>query len=144
MTPPTRRWATDEVAALTAAGTSTQLIDLTTPSTAGTYFYGACVDSVTGETDTANNCSASVQVTVSEPTAGTGPDLSMGPAAVSNNAPVIGENFDLSTTVTNLGDGESVETTLRYYRSTDPIITTADDLVGSMPVTTARRGWKPQ
>ena len=39
-------------------------VSLTAPSEEGTYYYGACVDSVTGETDTADNCSASVTVTV--------------------------------------------------------------------------------
>ena len=39
-------------------------VSLTAPSEEDTYYYGACVDSVTGETDTADNCSASVTVTV--------------------------------------------------------------------------------
>ena len=43
-------------------------MQLTAPSTAGTYYYGACVDAVTDESDTANNCSSSVQVTVPAPT----------------------------------------------------------------------------
>ena len=34
------------------------------PSSAGTYYYGACVESVSGESDTGNNCSAAVTVTV--------------------------------------------------------------------------------
>ena len=34
-------------------------------SSAGTFYYGACVDSVTGESDTTNNCSGSVSVVVS-------------------------------------------------------------------------------
>ena len=40
------------------------------PSIADTYFYGACVDPVDGESDTANNCSASVPVTVLAPPGG--------------------------------------------------------------------------
>ena len=39
-------------------------IRLTAPATAGTYYYGACVDAVAGESDTCNNCSSGVQVTV--------------------------------------------------------------------------------
>ena len=34
-------------------------MDLTAPDTSGTYYYGACVDAVTDESDTTNNCSAS-------------------------------------------------------------------------------------
>ena len=37
---------------------------LNAPSDAGTYYYGACVDAVTGESDTGNNCSAAVSITV--------------------------------------------------------------------------------
>ena len=42
-------------------------IHLIVPSEAGTYYYGACVESVHGESDTANNCSRSVAVTVTSP-----------------------------------------------------------------------------
>ena len=45
---------------------------MTAPSTVGTYYYGACVGSVTGESDTTNNCSSSVTVTVQENSAATG------------------------------------------------------------------------
>jgi len=59
---------TDVVRALAASEISLEsLSGLIAPSTPGTYYYGACVDAVTGETDTTNNCSASVPVTVSEP-----------------------------------------------------------------------------
>ena len=34
-------------------------IDVTAPSTPGTYYYGACVDPVADESDTQNNCSKS-------------------------------------------------------------------------------------
>ena len=40
---------TDAVGELSASGTSEESIDLTAPSTAATYYYGACVDAVTGE-----------------------------------------------------------------------------------------------
>lgn len=56
---------TDPVGALAASGTSVESISLTAPSSAGTYYYGACVDTVTGESNTANNCSSGVRVAVS-------------------------------------------------------------------------------
>ena len=65
----------DPVDGLAAAATSDQSVDLTAPASAGTYYYGACADAVTGESDTTNNCSASVQVDVSEPPSQTNPDL---------------------------------------------------------------------
>ena len=65
---------TDSVSGLSAGGSGDESIDLTAPDTPGTYYYGACVDSVSGESDTSNNCSSAVAVTVS---AATAPDLSV-------------------------------------------------------------------
>ena len=56
-----------------------QRLNLTAPSIAGTYYYGACVDAVTDESDITNNCSTSVQVTVSEPEPEPEPDPGAGP-----------------------------------------------------------------
>ena len=56
---------TDAVSRLSAGGTSAESIGLNAPSSAGTYYYGACVDAVAGESDTGNNCSSAVSVTVS-------------------------------------------------------------------------------
>ena len=56
---------TDAVSALAAGGTSSSVLMLTALSTAGTYYYGACVDPVSGESNSQNNCSSAVRVTVS-------------------------------------------------------------------------------
>ena len=53
---------TDAVAGLAASESSSHSVDLTAPSTPGTYHYGACVDAVAGESDTTNNCSSSVKI----------------------------------------------------------------------------------
>ena len=55
---------TDVLSSLEPEGASEESIDLTAPSEAGTYYYGACVDAVSGESETANNCSGPVQVVV--------------------------------------------------------------------------------
>ena len=55
---------TDGIGSLAASGAIDRSIGLTSPSAAGTYYYGACVDPVPGESDTGNNCSGSVAVTV--------------------------------------------------------------------------------
>ena len=55
---------TGAVDALAAAGTSTKLIHLTAPLSEGIYYYGACVTSVAGESNTNNNCSSSRAVRV--------------------------------------------------------------------------------
>ena len=117
----------DAVGALAAAGTSRELISLTAPSSAGTYYYGACVDTVTDESDTTNNCSGSLAITVPEPE----PDLVVGSPTVSDSSPETGGAFTLSATVSNDGDGAAAATTLRYYRSTDATITTSDTSVGT-------------
>ena len=125
---------TDAVGTLAASGTSAESIDLTAPSSAGTYYYGACVNSVTGESDTSNNCSSSVQVDVTDPPPPSTPDLVVGSPSVSNSSPVTGASFTFSATVRNQGSGPSAFTTLRYYRSTDATITTGDTQVGTDPV----------
>ena len=56
---------TDAVSGLAAAAAGIESISLTAPSTAGTYYYGACVDPVSGESNSQNNCSTAVRVAVS-------------------------------------------------------------------------------
>ena len=119
---------TDSVSRLSASGTSAESVTVTAPSTEGTYYYGACVDSVTDESDTTNNCSVAVTVTVG---AAPAPDLVVDTPTVSNNTPTAGASFTLNATVRNQGNGESSLTTLRYYQSTDSTITTGDTAVGT-------------
>ena len=94
---------------LSASGTSAESISLTAPS-AGTYYYGACVDAVTGESATGNNCSSSVQVTVSPvPTA---PDL------VATDAQ---NRIDLTWSAPSSNGGSAITAyDLRYIRSDAP------------------------
>ena len=121
------------IGALAASASSSESVELTAPATPGTYYYGACADAVTDESDTTNNCSTSVevgvQVTVPEPQGQ--PDLVVGPPSVSDSAPEAGATFTLSAMVRNDGEGTSSATTLRYYRSTDATVTTSDTEVGT-------------
>ena len=55
---------TDAVSGLSAGNSSAESINLTAPSSSGTYYYGACVDAVSGESNTGNNCSPAVTLTV--------------------------------------------------------------------------------
>ena len=119
------------VSALAAAGTSSFDHGLTAPSEAGTYYYGVCVDSVTGESDTTNNCSSSVQVTVSEPA----PDLVVIGIDATDNI-VTGGSFRIGVTVTNQGDAQSAATTLRWKQLVDGTTTeigTADQRALTRP-----------
>ena len=121
------RVGTDAVSALSASGTSLESISLRAPSRAGTYYYGACVQSVSGESDTNNNCSTGVRVTV----ASTQPDLVVQSPGVSDHTLTAGQSFTLRATVRNRGDARSPATTLRYYRSTNATIAAGDTRVGT-------------
>ena len=68
---------TDSVFRLDASESGDEWISLTAPSAPGTYYYGACVEAVSGESDTTNNCSPAVTVTVG---AAPAPDLGGGHA----------------------------------------------------------------
>ena len=119
---------TDAVAALAPSGSGSHSVDLTAPSTPGTYYYGACVDEVSDELDTTNNCSASVQVTVPEPDH---PDLVVTSPSVSHSAPAAGAEFTLSVAVRNAGGVAAAATTVRFFQSADATITTSDTEVGT-------------
>ena len=135
---------TAPVGALSPSDTSARSISLAAPTTAGTYYYGACVDAIAGESDTANNCSDSVQMDVSEPQPGQGSPLSprrrsdlvvLGvflASGVLDGSP--GRSFTLRIAIRNDGDAESAATALRFYRSTNPTITTTDISVGTVEV----------
>ena len=127
---------TQAMARLSPSGSASGSVGLTAPSSPGIYYYGACVDAVADESDTTNNCSSSVQVTVrdaEQPSRGA-PDLAVGSPSVSDSGPVAEASFTLSAIVSNTGDGASAATTLRYYRSTDATIATSDTAVGTQAV----------
>ena len=56
---------TAAVNSLASLATTSHSIDLTAPANTGTYYYGACVDPVSGESNIGNNCSSGVNVAVS-------------------------------------------------------------------------------
>ena len=122
--------STVAVTGLAASNSARESVDVTAPSAAGTYYYGACVDAVTDESDITNNCSSSVRVTVREPAPGE-PDLAVAAPSVSDSGPTVGATFTLLATVRNDGEGTSAATTLRFYQSTDATITTSDTEVGT-------------
>ena len=119
---------TDYVYRLDAGESEDESISLTAPSTPSTYYYGACVDSVSSESDTRNNCSSAVTVTVG---AAPAPDLVVDRPTVSESTPDARAPFTLNAAVRNQGNSSSASTTLRYYRSSDSTITTGDMEVGT-------------
>ena len=121
---------TDFVSRLTGGASGLESIRLTAPNSPGTYYYGACVEPVSEESDTANNCSAGLPLTV-ESGGGAVPDLVVESPEVSSNTVVPEASFTLSATVRNQGAGRSDSTTLRYYRSADATVSTGDTEVGT-------------
>ncbi len=111
---------TDYVSRLDASESGDESARLTAPPGEGTYYYGACIEAVSGESNTDNNCSSPVSVTV------VGPDLVVESPSVSDSSPKAGAYFTLSATVRNQGGSRSASTTLRYYLSTDETISTGD------------------
>ncbi len=125
---------TDAVASLAGDASSAERVSVSIP-TAGTYWVGACVDTVSGESSTANNCSSAVEVTVRER-----PDLVVLSPAVTDATPYTGEPFTFNATVRNQGGGMADATTLRYYRSTDATVTSGDAQIGTDAVSSLAEG----
>ena len=100
---------TDAVGGLSPSGRSTESIVLSAPALGGSYEYGACVSTVTGESDTGNNCSGTVQVVVQEP-----PDLVVETPTVDDTSLISGQSFTLSARVRNQGGSESAAATLTF------------------------------
>ena len=90
----------------------------------GTVLYiGECVEPVEGESDTGNNCSGAIKVTV------TGwPDLV---ATVSLDSVSVGAGgrFSYQVEVGNRGDATAPATKVRTFVSPDPVITRSDEIV---------------
>ena len=109
---------------------------ITVPNAVGTYYYGACVDPVTNESDPSNNCSSALRVVVSTPP---DPELVVTNMMASKTIVAPSNTITLTATVWNTG-GPSTATTLRWYRSTDSTITTADTPVGTSAINNLAAG----
>ncbi len=92
----------------------------------GTFYFGLCADRVSGESNTQNNCSRGVRVTV---TGSGGPDLVI---SVSRSSVTVapGGSFTYDVTIRNQGDAASAATNWRAYQSDDATITTSDNEIG--------------
>lgn len=117
---------TDFVSGLSAGSSSAESLAATAPASAGTYWIGGCVDTVTNESATGNNCSSGVAITVLSR-----PDLSVPMIAVHPTLTRSGEPLAVNATVMNLGPGSASSTTLRYYLSTNAIISPLDTEMGT-------------
>ena len=120
--------ATDAIAVLGAGGSSPQSASVTAPAAAGNYWIGACVDAVAGESNTANQCSTGVMITVALP------DLVISAidAPASANP---GSAVNVSNTVRNQGTiATGVGFRVGLYYSSDATCNTADTFLASRAV----------
>ena len=100
--------ASESIGSVPGEGSASISATTTAETTAGTYYYGACV--ILGET---TNCSNSIRLVVAVAS-----QLSL--TAATTGAVVPGGSLELSATLTNQGAGSSARTTeLQYYRSND-------------------------
>ena len=131
---------TSAIGAIAPASLSAQGINLTAPSTAGTYYYGACVDAVTGESDTTNNCTRAATLIVPAPA----PNLVAWLESVNDASPAPGGPITLSASVANWGTEDAEATTLRYYYTTrSPLMTlspSSDTQVGTVAISALASG----
>ena len=57
---------TDAIASLAAGANSAQGTSVTAPTSEGAYWVGACMDTVTNESETDNQCSSGVEIIVGQ------------------------------------------------------------------------------
>ena len=121
---------------------------LTAPDTPGVHYYGVCIDAVTDEADTTNNCSQAIAVTVEAPPPAPAmsadpmliprpeaPDLVINSGRVDRSTIKQGQGVRLHITLTNRGMRAAPATTIRFYRSLDATISPeADTELRAVPV----------
>ena len=122
------------VGGLASADTSTVSLDLTAPLRVGTHWVGACVETVSGESDAKNNCSAELEITVSPISYSADLVVSAvvrsASAGRSNNIFPQGHSFTLSAMVINQGTAASDSMMVYYYVSADSTIGSDDTELG--------------
>ncbi len=136
------RVGSDSVGELDTNETGGESISLTAPSAPGVYYYGACVSNVTNESNTNNNCSAAVAITVqaSAPAEPAVPDLVVETPTTSTTTLGPGENFTLNATVRNKSTANSAATTFRWYHSPNATISVHDTEIGGANVSSLSAG----
>ena len=137
--------ASSRVDALSGRGASASrrrfdlLETLIAPDTPGTHYYGVYIDSVAGESNTSNNCSQAIEITVEapppDPSETLEPDLFISGTRVAESTIRLGGGVRLYFTVENRGRSAAPATTLRYYRSLDATISPeADTELRAVPI----------
>ena len=107
----------------------------TAPSTAGVHYYYLCLDHVTNETVTNNNCTqtpatVSIEQTATDPgqeevpetTPTTAPDVTVTETVATAPSAIAGDTISIQATITNIGSAAADATTIHVYRHTHKTI----------------------
>lgn len=122
-----------DIGAIRPSGTASVRLRIPVSSTAdpGTTYFGMCVDPVSRESDTSNNCSEAFKLTIGS----SGPDLTVPDVSPTSIVAVAGgPPIDLRFTVENVGNDDAPATSAKAYASMDETFTPADDLLATLPV----------
>ena len=133
----------DRVSILDTDETGNESISLNAPSDPGVYYFGACIEDVSNESRTNNNCSAAVAITVRAPDPNEPPavpDLIIESPTASPSTLGPGESFTLNVTVRNKGTAASPATTFGWYRSPNANISMNDTEIESADISSLRAG----
>ncbi len=128
----------DNVNRLSPNSTDDEYEDIAAPLTSGTYYYGAIVESVPGESNTFNNKSPGIRVEVIGKS-DLKPDLTVS-ISIPTTSYKSGDRIKLSATIQNIGNEASGETEVRYYRSDNSTITPFDTYLGYISVSSISAG----
>ena len=116
-------------AALAPGRSAITVAHATAPSTAGVHYYYLCLDGVTNETVTNNNCTqtpatVSIEQTATDPgqeevpetTPTTTPDVTVTETIATPPSVLAGDTISIQATITNIGSTAANATTIRVYR----------------------------
>ena len=116
-------------AALAPGRSAITVAHATAPSTAGVHYYYLCLDHVTNETVTNNNCTqtpatVSIEQTatdheqeeVPETTPTTTPDVTVTETVATPPSAIAGDTISIQATITNIGSAAANATTIHVYR----------------------------
>ena len=126
---------TAQSAALAPGRSAITVAHATAPSTAGVHYYYLCLDGVTNETVTNNNCTqtpatVSIEQTATDPgqeevpetTPTTAPDVTVTETAATAPSALAGDTISIQATITNIGSAAADATTIHVYRHTHKTI----------------------
>lgn len=116
------------ISALSAGASRSTSASFALPDREGSVWVGICVDAVSGETNTSNNCSTGIEVALATAAQ---PDLAVDAISANPTQVAPSGSTTLSATLINRGEARSDGSTIRFLRSTNSTITTSDTQIAT-------------